>query len=443
MKARGTRVSRRAFLASSAAVVSSLTLGCLDGMATTDPASLSGHLPEPAASGIEHVIVVMMENRSFDHFAGWLPGADGRQAGLSYADTTGALHQTHALAPDFQGCGYRDPDHSYAGARIEYNGGVCDGWLRVNDVYSLGYYRREDLPFFGKAAPGWTSFDRYFSAFMGPTTPNRLYQHAAQTDRIINMPNISTLPTIWDRLASRGLQGRYYFGYAPFLTLWGAKYLPISRSLDSFYADCAAGTLPAVAFVDPPVDPSTRTGQDDHPFNDVRLGDTFLNQIYGAVTRGPAWPRTVLIINFDEWGGFFDHVPPPAAPIPEADLTAGSTDGLRGFRTPMVLISPFARRGYTSHVVYDHTSVLRLIEWRWDLQPLTVRDATANNLAYELDFVRADVDAPAYEMPPVTGAACSTQPLDTSVGSPTRPASGRADWAAALRDVARRHGWPV
>jgi phospholipase C len=150
-----------------------------------------------------------------------------------------------------------------------------------------------------------------------------------------------------------------------------------------------------------------------------------------------------LIINFDEWGGFFDHVPPPPAPIPEADLAAGSTDGLRGFRTPMVLISPFARRGYTSHVLYDHTSVLRLIEWRWGLQPLTVRDATANNLAHELDFVRTDVAAPVYEVPSVTGAACSTQPLDVRVGSPTRPGTGRADWAAALRNVARRHGWPV
>src|SRR4030081_1283687 len=93
-------------------------------------------LPNPQNSGIEHVVVVMMENRSFDHFLGWLPNADGWQAGLTYVDRTGAEHPTYALAPDFQGCGHTDPDHSYEGARVEYNGGRCDGWLRVNDTFS-------------------------------------------------------------------------------------------------------------------------------------------------------------------------------------------------------------------------------------------------------------------------------------------------------------------
>jgi hypothetical protein len=112
----------------------------------------------------------------------------------------------------------------------------------------------------------------------------------------------------------------------------------------------------------------------------------FLNAIYRAVTTSPVWSRTVLVFNFDEWGGFFEHVPPPTAPIPPADKLAGNTDGLLGFRVPCLLVSPFAPRERVSHVVCDHTSILRMIEWRWNLPPLTVPDATANNLATALDF---------------------------------------------------------
>jgi phospholipase C len=429
---------RRTFLSAATAAAGGLALACVDrtvGVPVMSRATSSLPL-DPGSCGIEHVIVMMMENRSFDHFLGWLPEADGRQAGLTYLDSAGAGHPTYALAPDFQGCGHTDPDHSYAGGRVEYNGGKCDGWLRVNDTFSIGYYRQEDLAFLGRAVPQWTSFDRYFCAILGPTFPNRIYQHAGQTDRLSNTPAASTLPTIWDRLAARGLQGRYYYGDVPFLGLWGTKYVPISRPLNEFFADCRAGSLPQVAFVDGPfLTEATGTGQDDHPFGDVRAGEGFMNQVYAAVTTSPAWERTVLIINFDEWGGFFDHVPPPAAPIPDATRAAGDTDGLRGFRTPTLLVSPFARRGHTSHTLYDHTSVLRLIEWRWNLQPLSVRDATASNLAQELDFTRPRLDAAVYPVPAVTGAFCPVNPA--LIASRAAPRWER------LHDVARRSGWGV
>src|SRR5437773_6420621 len=437
-------VSRRRFLTTAATTVGGITLGCSDrSIIAPTRAQLSGDmLPDPAASGIAHVIVFMMENRSFDHFLGWLPGADGQQAGLAYVDAAGVPHSTFPLAPDFQGCGYGDPDHSYAGGRVEYNGGACDGWLRANDVFSIGYYRQEDLPFLGRAVLDWRSFDRYFCAILGPTVPNRIYQHAGQTDRIENSTAISQLPTIWDRLAARGLQGRYYYADLPFLGLWGAKYVPISRPLAAFYADCAAGTLPHVAFVDGSfAQELTGTGADDHPYGDVRAGEAMMNRIYRAVTQSPAWSRTILVINFDEWGGFFDHVPPSVAPIPPADVAAGNTDGRRGFRTPTLLVSPFARRAHTSHALYDHTSVLRMIEWRWDLQPLTVRDATANNLADELDFTLLDsTPPPVYSVPAVTGVVCPVRlpGLAAPVLSLAHPARGR--WAG-LRAVARGYGW--
>ena len=439
-----TPMSRRAFLTSAATAASAAALGCDDRWIV--PPSLAevagGGLLDPASCGIDHVIVFMMENRSFDHFLGWLSGADGRQAGLTYVDSAGVSHATYPLAPDYQGCSYADPDHSYAGGRVEYNGGACDGWLRANDIFSIGYYRQQDLALLGRAVPDWTSFDQYFCAILGPTFPNRIYQHAGQTDRIENSFDISQLPTIWDRLAAQGVSGRYYYSDVPFLGLWGAKYTPISRTIDVFYADCALGTLPAVAFVDGSfLQELTGTGADDHPYGDIRAGEAMMNRIYTAVTRSPAWSRTVFVINFDEWGGFFDHVPPPVAPIPPADQAAGNADGRRGFRTPTLLISPFARRAHTSHVLYDHTSVLRMIEWRWGLDPLTVRDATANNLADELDFTQVDpTPPPVYSVPAVTGVVCPVRlpGLAAPVLSLAHPARGR--WAG-LRAVARGYGW--
>ena len=349
----------------------------------------SAALPDPQSSGIEHVVVLTMENRSFDHYLGWVKGADGRQAGLRYTDGAGESHRTYKLAPDYQGCGHPDPDHSYDGGRIQYNNGACDGWLRTGalDLYPIGYYNEGDLAFFSGAVSDWTVCDQYFSSIMAPTFPNRFYSHAAQTDRITNSFEISALPTIWDLLADAGLEGRYYFSDVPFLALWGAKYLPIARPFATFLADCAAGTLPHVAYVEPRfVGEELGLSNDDHPHADIRNGQAFIDQIYRAVVTGPAWRNTVLVITYDEWGGFFDHVPPPAGPIPAADAAAGNADGLLGFRVPTMIVSPFAPRKSVAHTTFDHTSILKMIEWRWGLPNLTVRDAAAANLAEALDF---------------------------------------------------------
>jgi phospholipase C len=392
--------TRRQFLYSSAAALGSLTTG--RSLLWAAPKGRTG-LPKPDKSGIKHVVVAMMENRSFDHFLGWLPGADGRQAGLVYTDALGNAYETHPLAPDFQGCAHPDPDHSYAGGRIEYDNGLCDGWLRAgtNDTFAIGYYTQNDLPFLGQAAPDWTVCDRYFAPIMASTYPNRIYQHAAVTDRIDNTLSLSALPTIWDRLAAAKLQGRYYFSDVPFISLWGTQYASITRTYNQFLQDCASGDLPEVAFVDPPFYGEESGGSaDDHPHGDIRAGESWLYQTYRAVTTGPDWKHTVLVINFDEWGGFFDHVPPSEAPDVDPALA------LRGFRVPCVIVSPFSAPGAVDHGVYDHTSVLKMIEWRWGLPPLSARDAAANNLAEALDFSRVRHDAPDYAVPFFSSAAC-------------------------------------
>ena len=383
---------------------------------------------------IRHVVVLMMENRSFDHFLGWVPGADGKQAGLAYPDAVGGLHSTHELAPDFQGCLFRDPDHSYSGGRIEYDDGRNDGWLRASDEYSIGYYTQPDLAFLGKAVPQWTTFDRYHPSILSETFPNRIYQHAGQTDRISNTFEPSALPTVWDRLAQKGLRGRYYYSDLPFLALWGAKYVGISALIDQFYSDAAAGKLPEVAFVDGQyAQEATGTGNDDHPHGDIRNGEKLMHDVYDAVTRSPQWNETVLFINFDEWGGFFDHVPPPTASIPPITRAAGDVDGRLGFRVPALLVAPWARRGAVSHRQYDHTSVLRMIEDNWGLEPLSIRDATAANISDELDYSHPRNDAPRIDVPGGPfGVPCPSQ----------GPGNGLTE-SAQLRALATQYGFPL
>ncbi len=398
------RCNRREFVVGAAAGVAALSA----------PRAFAG-LPHPARSGIDHIVVVMMENRSFDHFLGWLPGADGRQAGLSYTDMNGVSHQTYPLAPDWQGCAHPDPGHEVVDARTEWNNGACDGWLRTgrnNDLWPIGYFTRADLPFLGRAAPQWTVCDRYFAPFLGPTFPNRMYLISGKSDRQDDSFARTELPTIFDRMKAKGLSARHYSGQvsngnASFLLLWNQKYNAIERTHDQFVADCAHGRLPALSYVDPNLTfadtgPQSGIWNDDHPHADIRAGEWFLERIYRAVTTSRLWPRTLLVITFDEWGGFYDHVPPPAA---RADVDPAFLQ--RGFRVPTLLISPHARRGHVDHGLYDHASILRLIEWRFGLKPLAVRDAQAANLANALDFSHRNLRAPKYAVPRLdAGAPC-------------------------------------
>ena len=393
-------VNRRDFLRSAAGVASAAALAGKSPLvsAQTEP------LLAPAASGIEHIVVVMMENRSFDHLLGWLPGANGHQAGLAYLDNADEAHATHRLTT-FVGCSHPDPDHSYAGGRSEYDHGKMDGWLRTstNDVFSIGYYEEADLPFFSALARNYTTLDNYFSSILAPTFPNRIFQHAAQTDRLSNTIDLSTLPTIWDNLAAAGVSHKYYYSNVPFLAIWGLKYLGISAMYTDFLADAAAGNLPSVSFLDPRFTLlDDGGGNDDHPHADLRAGEAFLGQVYKAITTGPGWKNTVMIINRDEWGGFFDTVTPPRI-VAANDVDTDVVDGkaLLGCRVPVVVVSPFSAGNPATprinSALYDHTSVLKLIEWRYNLPPLTRRDASNQvaNLALALNFQATYTPPPA------------------------------------------------
>jgi phospholipase C len=385
-------ISRRTFLGSGVAAGALLASGGASALARS---ARPRPMPAAAGCGIDHIVVLCMENRSFDHYLGWLPGADGTQAGLTYADDAGTSHPTHHLT-DWQGCGFADPDHSYEGGRVQLNGGLNDGFRKgTNDDFALGYYEEADLAFLGPLVREFTTFDRYFCSILGPTYPNRLYTHSAATDRLTNTTDVSAMPTIWDRLADAGVPATYYFSDLPVLALYGPKYAPIAKPFASFYAQAASGTLPAYSYLDPFFLGEDQGGSnDDHPHADIRRGQALMSDVVHAITHSPQWSRTALVITYDEWGGFFDHVVPPV--LPDGDPAHAQA----GFRVPTVVVSPFARRGYVGHEVYDHTSILKMVEWRFGLAPLTARDAGARNLAESFDFAHPRFAVPS--LPRVT-----------------------------------------
>ena len=381
------RINRRDFVSHAAALTGAVALGCRESMRPE---------PDPDPPSIDHIIVVTMENRSFDHLFGWLPGADGRTSGLTYPDANGVMHSTwHHNS--FDSFAFGSPGHSFEAGRINYNNGALDGWLKVpgNDLYAISYYLGANLPFLGNAAPEWLVLDRYFCPILGPTYPNRIASLAATTDRLENTKTVCVLPTIWDRLLAAGLSGKNYGSSLTSSHLWGTKYLSIIRSIPEFHADAATGNLPNVSFVDPVL--TNDVTDSYHPPGDIRNAEAFLASIYKSVTTGPLWNKSLLIITFDEWGGFYDHVRPPVVQIPQAEKDLGNTDGLNGFRIPTVLISPFVKRKSVSSRVYDHSSVLKMIETRWNLQPLTERDATANDLSAEIDLSLHVAAAPQFD----------------------------------------------
>jgi phospholipase C len=411
-------------------------------------ANASSTIRADGSRGVRHVVILMMENRSFDHFLGWLPGADGRHDLTYVSAVDGNTYPNYPLAPDFQGCGYSDPDHSWEGWLVEYNYGKLDGFLQrpttpasnpgvtlaAANTFPIGYYTNlhpdgtrkavPDLPVIGALAENYLALDRYFCAFAGETYPNRFYQHAGQTDRDHNSEAPSTLPTIWDQLSpipnSAGIPtGGYYYRDAPFLALWASpaiepgatfKYQAFFHPFSdadagtaalsagtSFIAACQNGTLPNVCYIDPAFDnEGTGTSGDDHPLGDIRLGERFIADAYHALADNGYLDDTVFIVTFDEWGGFYDHVPPPMviddtnpANVMHAGDSTTPTDGQLypnyrqlGFRVPGLVVSNLALPHRVVHAgPFEHCSSLALIESTFGLTPLTARDRHARNLA--------------------------------------------------------------
>ena len=417
-------------------------------------------LPRPREVPIDHFVLVMMENRSFDHYFGWLGDVADATQKASYRDPkTGKMEPTrHAstLEAPYQGCGHPDPSHGWDGTRAE----MRDGFLAErsgNDVFALTYYNEGDCAFIHPLAKEYTLYDRFHCSAAAPTWPNRYFKWSAQAGgRRTNDPPADSLgnqwETIFDRALGSGLSARYYNSDAPFSAVWGPRAVPWTSKLERYYADCATGSLPNVSIVDPPftLGPSEyATAADEHPHNDIRAGQAWMSDVIHAFMASPNYRRGALFLIYDEHGGFWDHVRPPKVPDVRGSRNFDEDWGQMGFRIPAVAVSPYTRkrgavRARVDHGIHGFESILKLIEYRFGLGHLTVRDRYARNIGRSFDWSRPQFDPP--DLPDPQQVISSKCAGGSSTPTPAIDAESMAEHerdVAALVDLAERHGFRV
>ncbi len=431
---------------------------------------------------IKHIVVLMMENHSYDNYLGMLPGRgegfplgpDG-QPEVSNTGAQGESVAAHHLASTVQIAD--SPSQSWHATHLQWADGKLDGFVSstqqlmpgLDPTRAMGYWTGQDLPFYYGLARTFPLADRWFSSCLGPTFPNRRFLISGTANGLIDdLPmNLADSPahgTIFDLLSKHGISWVNYHPLAGGKTglrsalrhrrrmlqrrlrslrvlkpsslaglgkdmqftadiypLGIARYMLHVRSTDQFFTDADQGTLPAFSIVDP----DFKVYSEENP-QDIQRGESFAAEVIKRVMHGKGWANTLLIWLYDEHGGYYDHVPPPAAAEPD-DVPGRSVLSRRtpvhtllrilapgyvknaqkldagpqcydryGFRVPAVLVSPFARRDYVSSQTFDHTSVLKLVEQKWNLPPLTARDAAAIPPLDALDFDHP----PAFANPP-------------------------------------------
>jgi len=339
---------------------------------------------------IDTVVVLMMENRSFDHYLGWLGNDDDYlEAGkrrwgaqfaveaknqLQYRDLAGVMVATESLvgrAEDpnpFRLCKGPAPGHSWKAGRRQRDAGFLASGTG-NGESAIGYYTAEDVPVHAALARRFTVLDHHFASVMGPTFPNRQYFHSAESEGRKKDPGplragVFDATTIWDKLAAAGVSCGYYYTDTPASFLvFGDRLRPFVRSLDRYFDDCATGSLPQFVFIAPNFTGEYRT--DNHPRGCINVAERFVLEVFGAFVQSTQWNRGMFSLFYDEWGGFFDHVRPPTFPDERASKDDANNFGQAGFRVPSILASPYAPANFVDATVYDHTSLLRFLEWRF------------------------------------------------------------------------------
>ena len=399
-------LGRTAALAGAAGLATALPIETLMGEAAKRQ-TLASQLPSARKLPIDTFVVVMMENRSYDHYFGWREDADGRNKGLVYPDRNGNPTPTHHLGTDFQGCDFKDPNHSWDGGRHQYNAGKMDGFVQGNrqgtgsDSFAAGYYLKGDVPYIPHAAQAFQLHDRFFCSAMASTYPNRHYMWSAQAGGAKD--NGSSIigsgapwETIFDRALRNGVSASYFPTDVPFTVLYGPRGVPWTKPLSEYYERAAAGTLSNINFVDPAfANPNgSGTSGDEHPHGDIRTGQAWMADVVNAFIASPQFRRGALFVVYDEWGGFFDHVPPRSVPDDRQSKDIHQNHGLTGFRIPAVTVSPYVKRGSVSHATCAFESILKLISYRFRLGYLTTRHRHAFNIGRTFDWRNPNFDRP-------------------------------------------------
>ncbi len=374
--------------------------------------SKAGVSSRNARTPIKHLVVVMQENRSVDHFQGWYGAENPNFNGIQNAafpdlrqGPDGPLVATQnwgrAGKNNFHGRGWEDPSHGWSGGRHERAGGAMNGWLDPrtgNDEFCLSYYDAVDLPVWAQLTRNWRSYDAWHCSLLAATLPNRYYMHSGQSGGLKSNDTPPELasehnewiggwdwPTIWTLLDRAGVTSAYYYSNLPVIGLWGPRHISSFHHVSEYFAAAEAGQLPQVSFIDPYFTLPDDIGNDDHPHADVRLGQAFLSDVVEAFTSSRNYRNGAMVITYDEWGGFWDHAAPPRIDDDRATPSdpGGDDDfGQIGVRIPSTIVSPWTRGGGVDHTVYDHASVVRFIQDNWHLPNLTKRTASTNSIEH-------------------------------------------------------------
>lgn len=400
-------IGRRDLLRAGAAIGGSAAAAHMLGNRRAQAAVIS-----PAECPIENIVVLLMENRSFDHMLGRLPGVDGLTREMHNLDTEGNPVYAHRAKDMMITIG--DPHHGREESVAQYKEGTNGGFVADSGSQTMTYMSPREIPWMYAAASEYVTFDHWHCSILGPTWPNRSHFHAGTSGgRTANEFSKGkfglTERTIWHQLSGAGIDWAVYFTDVPFTALyfdvalrWSSRF----KTMNRFYADAAAGRLPPVVHLEP----GYVVGTDDHPPANAQAGQRLMHDVVNALQNSPQWPQTALVITYDEHGGFFDHVPPPTMPD---DRGLGSPIG---FRVPSMLISPWARRGYVAGETHDHTSALAFIQWRFGLPPLTVRNEAATSILYAFDFSQMRTDLPSFPVPDVDDSLIALAQFNRIVG---------------------------
>ena len=386
------------------------SLLCADAPAQQSDGPQPQGRPAQDVTALTHFVFIVKENRTFDNYFGTYPGADGATSGTISTGQVIPLAQAADLLT-------RDFGHDWLSAVTAVDGGKMDRFDLIkqamppfacsinNDYLCYTQFTQQDIPNYFSYAQHFVLSDRTFSSIQAESFPNHLYTVAAQAGGVITNPGIPgcdappetlvtviddqgkitkqypcfTFPTLADTLQAAGISWKYYADgetiWNPLdaidsirnSSLWTTNVVPSSQ----FAVDAASGNLPAVSWL------VTTGAYMEHPSHSVCVGENWTVQQLNTLMQGPAWPSTAVFITWDDFGGFYDHVPPPQ--IDEWGL---------GPRVPLLIISPYAKPGYISHTLYEFSSFLKLVEERFNLAPLTLRDANANDMLDSFDFTQ-------------------------------------------------------
>lgn len=351
---------------------------------------------------LTHIVILMKENRSFDHLFGRLHDQGQPAVEAIPSDFTNAGLQKEIVAPHRADttCIPHDPDHQWLGMHLQVNNDRMDGFVlsaaistNTDGHFAMGYYEQEDLPFYHFLAGTYALSDRHFPSVRSGTFPNRDFLLLGTADGVSSTgsgyPRPDT-PTLMDLLdAAHVTWGAYSDGALLSGTLNWKPGHANTGDLATFLRQLDDGTLPAVSFVD-----GIENVDDDHPTADMQQGESWLRAIYQRAVASPLWPKMALLWTYDEAGGFFDHVVPPGPACVARPVDRDQMFTELGVRVPLVAISPWARPHSVSHVAHDHTAITRFIEAVFDLPALTARDANSDALLDLFDFTQPALMTP-------------------------------------------------